>query len=409
MERGLDPKLANYPQMDGPGNQGAPEESHTAFPGGESPAGWGSVFYSEALSHRSSQRLAQVSERTAPKMPASGPGEVPERLTRANLRARCSFNPQEHAHLATDSNPTLPKRNRKRHVQLPGSAKQPGRVTCASMNCPPPLAPQSDGPPRPRSARPRPRPRLYHTHARSAEGQLPPTRPPRSRKSKGTKPPQSLSSRARCWFPQHPDPAPHGTSWVPAPEYAAQGQGRAGRSGEIEGSGRPGVRATPRGKKRRLGGASPYLSSWDLPLRMTRPAVHCGTRAWPWRGAAGRPTWLAPGGIKPRPLPLSIPRPIRFPGKDTLTRPPSWGRGSPAPLPESLAVFHAPARRDDNSGTDSLCCPSQVRRTSSAYRLFREAVCFSRGPFQPLHLPCMSYRGEQDTGWNLKHNRSKKR
>lgn len=137
-----------------------------------------------------------------------------------------------------------------------------------------------------------------------------------------------------------------------------------------EGSGQAGVRTTRRRDERGLGGAEPYLSSHNPPLRVTLPAVHCGAGEWLFCRAGPRETSLAPGGIKPRPRSLGSSRPIRFWGKDTPTR----------PLQGSWQRFPLVRQESAKSSGDRLCCLSHIRLISPACRLYLEAVCFLRGP-----------------------------
>lgn len=98
--------------------------------------------------------------------------------------------------------------------------------------------------------------------------------PPSSRRGRSP-PPQSHLSRARRLQP--PGSRPHRTRWVPAQGEVCshEGEGRGGSQGKRR-ERLPGVRTTLKGEERELREVKPYLPSRDPPLRVTRPAVHCG-------------------------------------------------------------------------------------------------------------------------------------
>lgn len=118
---------------------------------------------------------------------------------------------------------------------------------------------------------------LPHTQDRSAEGQPPlgRTHSPPQAEGDEAPPPQSHLSRARRLQP--PGSRPHRTRWVPAQGEVCshEGEGRGGSQGKRR-ERLPGVRTTLKGEERELREVKPYLPSRDPPLRVTRPAVHCG-------------------------------------------------------------------------------------------------------------------------------------
>lgn len=230
----------------------------------------------------------------------------------------------QNAKEGSGSNPILPKRNRKRRAKLSGPLTAPRWIPVfltdlGAQECSP--YPSTAGSPSDRFSPSEPLPGLPPTQGRSAERQPPlalPAHPSRRvRSPRNPAPPELRGFNDTRLAP------PKG--WVPAGGKSAvpgAGAEAVAGGGEDKGSGRPGVQETLRRQERGLGGAGQYLSSWDPPLRVTRPAVHCGAGEGPIRGAVPHPTWLAAAGSNPTPVPQGDwPRPIRFNGKNILTRP----------------------------------------------------------------------------------------
>lgn len=141
----------------------------------------------------------------------------------------------DNANLAPDSNPTLPKRNGKRHVKLSGGrvSKQPGWIPGlptpgrqgmpSAADMPGRLSLPSDPGPG------------YTVPTEGQPGATAAHAAPKTPQVEGDEVP-AIPLLPSSVVPTTPGSRPHGTGWVPALEpvcrYADKGQGRAGRRGQ---------------------------------------------------------------------------------------------------------------------------------------------------------------------------------
>lgn len=154
---------------------------------------------------------------------------------------------------------------------------------------------------------------------RPCSGRLTPGagQPRRHRRPRGPQSQGQGDSVLACPHPRTPRPQLRLAAWE-----QGRFQTRAGRDRRraCEDSGQRGVPGTLHTEGRGLeGAAGQYLSSLDPPLQVTRYAVHCGAASGLRQGC---PTFNVAGArSQAPPRALGSPRPIRFCGKLSLTRP----------------------------------------------------------------------------------------